>query len=416
MLFLAGKALECSIIPSTVWFLSNELLKDWIKRSDLPVFAETSSGPLLLERRAAMTATQSRRRTALVIHSPHAGRAKQFAQAVAFLRQSHLTLAEVQSIKEVDLSAAQGEQWRERGIDLVIAAGGDGLIGGLLVPVVKSGLPLGILPLGTANDLARTASIPLDLQRAVAVIAEGKQMELDLGRAWLTPLTSPPSHQTGAPHERKEEHLFAHALTAGLNVHFARRATLPAFRQRYGLLSYPMAALEAIRAYRPIEVELHFEGLRTWPHWADRLSTGHTPGTVRCKAVQVTVVNAPIFWGSLQATVPGVSLHDRILDVVIVEHARLPHVLLRILRFFGRRAHRAAKAMGWHANYPTLLPAALTDVAGVHHVQAQAMTIVIGKQAHEVTLDGEVCGSTPLSVSVADERLRLLVPTTAHFF
>jgi diacylglycerol kinase family enzyme len=256
----------------------------------------------------------------------------------------------------------------------------------------------------------------LDLQPAAVVIAEGKQIELDLGKAWLTPLTSSLSHQPGAPHERKEEHLFAHALTAGLNVHFALQATLPAFRQRYGMLSYPVAVLEAIRAYQPIEVELHFEGLRTWLHWADRFQDSHLPGTVHCKAVQVTVVNAPIFWGSLQATVPGVSLHDRILDVVIVEHAPLPRVLLRIVRFFGRRAHRAAKAMGWHANYPTLQPAALTDVAGVHHVQAEAMTMMIGKLHQEITLDGEVRGSTPLSVSVADERLRLLVPTTAHIF
>lgn len=100
-----------------------------------------------------MTHTRSASSTALVIHSPHAGREKRFAQALAALCQSHLTLAEVLSIKDVDLSAGQGQQWRSRGIDLVIAAGGDGLIGGILAPVVESGLPLGILPLGTANDL-----------------------------------------------------------------------------------------------------------------------------------------------------------------------------------------------------------------------------------------------------------------------
>ncbi|MBO0779757.1 MAG: hypothetical protein J2P37_13110 [Ktedonobacteraceae bacterium] len=361
-----------------------------------------------------MSHPRSTTRTALLIHSPHAGRARRFSQALASLREHHITLAGVHSIKDIDLSAAQGEQWRARGIDLVIAAGGDGLIGGVLAPVVRSGLPLGILPLGTANDLARTASIPLDLQQAAAVIACGKQIELDLGSALLSDAPSSQAHYKAAFPAPSTERLFAHALTVGLNVHFARRATHPMFRQRYGVFSYPIAVLEAIRAYKPIEVELRFEGLVTWPQWADRYSASDAPETVRCRAVQVTVVNAPVFWGSLQATVPGVSLHDRVLDVVIVEHGRLQHVLLRVLRFFTRRAHRAAKVIGWHANYPTLLPAALTDIAGVHHVQARAVTIVMGKEQHEVTLDGEISGYTPIAASVAGERLRLLVPDTAH--
>jgi len=122
-------------------------------------------------------------RTAMVIHSPHAGRAAKLSQALTFLRQAQVELADVLSIATVDGRLDLGTQWRERGIDIVVAAGGDGLVGGLLSHVTASGLPLGILPLGTANDVARSVGIPQDLQRAVEVIACGTSRAIDLGVA-----------------------------------------------------------------------------------------------------------------------------------------------------------------------------------------------------------------------------------------
>ena len=47
--------------------------------------------------------------------------------------------------------------------DIIVVCGGDGSISSAAPAVIQSGLPLGIIPAGTANDLARTLSIPLDL-------------------------------------------------------------------------------------------------------------------------------------------------------------------------------------------------------------------------------------------------------------
>ena len=61
---------------------------------------------------------------------------------------------------------------RERA-DLVIVCGGDGTVSSAAVAVMEAGLPMGIMPMGTANDLARTLNIPMDLEEAAGVIADG---------------------------------------------------------------------------------------------------------------------------------------------------------------------------------------------------------------------------------------------------
>src|SRR5205085_9400556 len=73
------------------------------------------------------------------------------------------------SVAELDNQPPQGENWREEGIDIAIAAGGDGLVGGVITHIAEIGLPLGILPLGTANDIARSLQIPQDVHQAVKI-------------------------------------------------------------------------------------------------------------------------------------------------------------------------------------------------------------------------------------------------------
>jgi diacylglycerol kinase (ATP) len=66
-------------------------------------------------------------------------------------------------------------------IDCVIIGGGDGTLNAAAPALVKTGLPLGILPLGTANDLARTLEISSDPIAAAQIIAAGHTRTLDLG-------------------------------------------------------------------------------------------------------------------------------------------------------------------------------------------------------------------------------------------
>ncbi len=342
---------------------------------------------------------------ALVVYSPRAGRSAQLSQALDYLRQAKMEIADVLSIRAFDKHLEQEADWQSRGIDLVIAAGGDGLVGGVIPHVLRRRLPLGILPLGTANDVARTVGIPMDLSRAAQIIATGRQREIDLGLASL-------AESAPAPSVKRTRHrrLFAHALTVGLNVQFARLATDPTVRQQYGSMTYPYAVFEALRNYKPLEVEVTFERLLVRPSSSGPPSLIEELVTLRCLAAQATVVNASVFWGALQATVPGVSLKDRLLDIVVVEDGHLKDLILCMIRFVSRQQERPPQPQSWHAQYPALLPAELTDIPGIHHVKASSVTIRTRREHQQVALDGEVCGHAPIYARVAERRLRLIVP------
>ena len=65
--------------------------------------------------------------------------------------------------------------------DLVIVGGGDGTLNSAASGLAYTGLPLGVLPLGTANDFARTVGIPNDPVKAAEIIAAGNAKPVDLG-------------------------------------------------------------------------------------------------------------------------------------------------------------------------------------------------------------------------------------------
>lgn len=66
--------------------------------------------------------------------------------------------------------------------DVVVAGGGDGTLSTVAGVVVGSGIPLGVLPLGTFNHFAKDVGIPLDLASAVETVCRGRVANVDVGR------------------------------------------------------------------------------------------------------------------------------------------------------------------------------------------------------------------------------------------
>src|SRR6266851_5304351 len=258
----------------------------------------------------------------IVVHSPHSGRSSKLSEALTYLEQAGLEIVNTISIADLDNLPAQGITWKESGIDMAIAAGGDGLVGGVITHIDESGLPLGIMPLGTSNDIARSLHIPQEIQAAAQVIAQGEERQVDVGVA--RPAEQAPhlatKHQSGpllsqvAP---QKHGFFAHVLTIGVNVQFARIATNVATRKRFGRMTYPYAALETLVSHDALDIELEFEGLAMPQVKAPtQVQTPQAPATLepqtslRCRALQVAVINTPIFGGQRELAIPGTRFDD----------------------------------------------------------------------------------------------------------
>ncbi|HEY5003534.1 MAG TPA: diacylglycerol kinase family protein [Ktedonobacteraceae bacterium] len=356
-------------------------------------------------------------RKILLVHSPHSGRSSQLDATIASLRTHSLELVEVLSIAELDGLPDQGPQWKERGIDIVVAAGGDGLIGGVTTHIVASGLPLAILPLGTSNDIARSLNIPQEVSAALELLTNGQIIAVDVGIA--QPAEQAPhaaSSQPGIPTSsevRKKHHgSFVHALTTGINVQFARIATNVATRQRYGRMTYPFAAIEILRNHATLEMDIQFTDLAI-PSTTDPTQppvVSKQSATLHCQALQATIINAPIFGGAWNFSVPQATLYDGLLDIIIIEDIDINALNTTLSHFFSRSEQRPSAPQAWHERYPELHPAELTGIPGIHHVQARGVTITTSVDPQDVTLDGEIRGQTPISVRMASERLRVVVP------
>jgi diacylglycerol kinase (ATP) len=385
---------------------------------------------------------RSRGTVALVI-SPTADQSVVESQ----LRAAGFTIGERVTVGDTDAQRPRGASWRRRGYAAVVAAGGDGTIGATVSQIAESDLPLGILPLGTSNDVARSLGIPLDLAAATATIAGGVTSTVDVGvvsramsstglegtlRAALTRVARrllPPGSLRSSlvgPEVR-----FLHAATLGLNVEFARLATDVARRRRWGPLNYASATVEALTKLHPVPVTLRLSGI---PPAADTPRRDSDEISMTYQAVQVAVVNTPVFGGALKLRLPRAQPSDQLLDVVVIE-ALESHLLRatveQLLAALGSLAGgypaptatasaNAVKASelaeSAHAGEgDTLLiteEAARFALPGVYHYQAHGVSIETPSNV-AMTLDGEISARTPVEVRLARRQLRVLVPARA---
>lgn len=119
-----------------------------------------------------------------MISNPIAGRGSRghLDRALTRLRTSGVRVDLWQTRRKGD-ALALARTAAGNGADLVIAAGGDGTINEVVNGLAYTGVPLGVLPLGTANVFARELSLPRDPEGAAAVILREATRTVHLGRA-----------------------------------------------------------------------------------------------------------------------------------------------------------------------------------------------------------------------------------------
>lgn len=349
---------------------------------------------------------------ALVV-SPQGGHAHG-VDARTLLNDAGVSVAFELTVDQLDQLAPAGREWQARGATAAVAAGGDGTIGAVATQIGPADLPLGILPLGTSNDVARALGVPLDLAQAAAVIASGTPRPVEAGTC--TPAQTAPyalsarvrSAVGKALHPELAERgaYFLHALTLGFNVEFARLATDIARRHRLGALNYAAALLESVAHIQALEVTLHLNGVVR-----ESANAGQTDARgaldITHHALQVAVVNLPTFGGALELRLPDTHA-DGLLDVVLLEAPR--DVDLRAQAEYWLAALRRLSEPGVSQfSDPAGAGDDLFSLPGVVRYQARDLVIATPTPM-DVTLDGELRARTPADVRVAPRPLRVILP------
>lgn len=237
-------------------------------------------------------------------------------------------------------------------IDLVVIGGGDGTLNAAVDSLVHHHLPLGILPLGTANDLARTLGLPLEISAACQVIAAGKQRSIDLG--WVN-----------------GKHFF-NVASLGLSVKITKRLTKQV-KQRWGVFAYAIAAAQAMRQTHPFTAQIQVDGQE-----------------IKAHTVQIAIGNGRYYGGGL-AVAADAAIDDQRLDLYSLE---IKHwwQMLRILPKMRQGEH--------------------TDFPWVRKLHGREITVHT-RDRQQINTDGELMMYTPATFRVIPKAISVFVPESS---
>lgn len=292
-----------------------------------------------------------------VILNPAAGgaRARRLRDRVrsAFQAQRHeIELVETEGPGHATALARAAAQ---AGYAVVCAVGGDGTLAETATALAGTGVPLAIVPRGTANQLAANLAIPRDVETAVALALHGRIVEVDVGTIG--------------------DRIFALAAGAGFDAAVMARATTE-LKERWGFGAYIYAMLKEAALIPRTHYRIVADGKE-----------------LHVEAMSVLVANV----GAIYATFPPMrmpvtpypekALSDGLFDIVIMEPTSAP-------RFAGTLLRLAFRGFGGQ---------------GLLHLQARDVRIDAEPVA-PFEVDGDFVGHTPLVASVLPGALRVLVP------
>jgi YegS/Rv2252/BmrU family lipid kinase len=234
-------------------------------------------------------------------------------------------------------------------VDLAVVGGGDGTMNAAAHGLMETGLPLGILPLGTANDLARTLGIAPTLEAAVGVIAEGRTRRIDLGMV--------------------NGHPFFNVASIGLSVDLARSLTRD-IKRRYGTLGYALTAIRVLTRARPFRA---------------MIVSGET--SVKVATLQIAVGNGRYYGGGM-AVEKDATIDDHHLDLYSLEVRRAWKLAL-MARSFRYGEHGA-----WDE---------------VRAIRSREFDVVT-RRPREVNADGEIVTRTPAHFRLIPSAVTVFAP------
>lgn len=233
--------------------------------------------------------------------------------------------------------------------DCVAVGGGDGTLSTAASALKHTQLPLLIIPLGTANDLARTLGVPLDPVAAAGLVRDGRHVDIDVGEV--------------------NGHFFFNAAGIGLSVDVAER--LAKTRKRFGPLSYLAASIDILRARRSFGARITCDG-----------------NEVFLRSIQVTVGNGRRHGGGVIVHSTA-SVDDGRFDI----YSLGPRSIWKLLLLF-----------------PSLIRGTHHVWRNVTTLHGRSVVIETPDKPKRVNADGEIVTHTPATFTMHRNAVVVIVP------
>jgi YegS/Rv2252/BmrU family lipid kinase len=246
--------------------------------------------------------------------------------------------------------AAEIADERGRSYDAVFTLGGDGTVMEVIGTLAHSDVPIGVLPGGTGNLIARVLGIPLRVNKAVEVLLEGDEARIDLGSI--------------------DGHRFAFAAGTGVDATMVQTTT-PILKGRFGVLAYFWTGARAALRQERFAVTATVDGTRH-----ERVAT------------MVMVANFGAVFRDLITLGPGIRQDDGLLDLCVFS----PKGFRDSVRVTGRLLRKDFR----------------TDPCMLY--TAGRMIRIETDPPRPVQADGDLVGMTPIDVVVEPLAAHVLVP------
>jgi diacylglycerol kinase (ATP) len=292
-------------------------------------------------------------RRALVVLNPIAGSAD--ADMIRQACEAHSARGLFCEIHETTPGVLIAETVRaavSNDFDLCVAAGGDGTVAAVASGLVHTGVPLGIIPIGTGNVLARELGIPLEVEAALSLLA-GTHATRTID-----------AMQVG-------EQVFLLAIGVGISA-IMMRDTHRRAKRLLGRAAYLWTGFRALFGIQPRRFDLIVDGQRSRP-----------------RAAEIMVTNSAIVGDPLVRWGPHVLLDDGCVDVCLIR-ARTAMDYVRIARnlLVGRRKRDP------HLSF----------------LRSSRSIVISTSRPLPVQADGEFIGQTPVQIKVVPQAVSVIVP------
>jgi YegS/Rv2252/BmrU family lipid kinase len=288
-------------------------------------------------------------RQAVLVVNAHSrkGRAL-FREAATKLRQAGIELLAKHAVRDPERLIPTMQEAVRSGAPMVIVGGGDGSLSCTVDEVVERDCVFALLPLGTANSFARTLGIPLDLDGAIRVIADGRRRRIDLGMI--------------------NGDYFANCAAMGLSPMIGEGIP-PKLKRYLGRLGYLLWAIWCLIRIHPFRLTVD-DGREARTVWA----------------TEVRIANGSFHGG-----------------VELVERADLASGEIVVQAVTGRSSLRLI--WDWFAKY-WKLPARHAVTEEFHGRRLAIQT----RPRQRISIDGEVLAKTPAVIEVAQRAIEVVVP------